>query len=643
MGMQRIHDPAVRDSAQAESLVDEFIAADAHTDETDSPLQDKSGPGRSTSTHVYVDEAGEAIFQVVIETTLTGTQQAFIEPFGLDGQPVRNGTRGIRHVLFRLPRVIDAVQSLTPIFVVSDEVTVEAIERLGVVATTCPRGTQAWQEQQIETLVGANVVVLSSGDPYGEQHAQAARKALEGVARTLRVVRLPAPEGLAQYFASETSRDALLEHLHINPSDPAIPRGVVQVGAQPVPTLDPAAFHGVFGRAVRVLEPTTEAEPAAILASLLVGFGAMCGHSPHIARGTERFPAKDFVLVVGASAKARKGTSWSVARHLLERVDEPFFRGKEMRIATGLSTGEGLIARVRDDQPQLGIATSDERLLVIEAEWARVLRASDRPGNNLSAIVREAWDLSAIGITTKTDPISASRHHIALIGHITSEELKSEFAGSVAISNGLANRHVFVFVQRTKVLPSPPPLDEVALGLVASDLRDAMLQARTRGHVAMSPAAEHMWRGIYDNTERAEAVGILGQLTARASAHILRLALIYALGDTADRIEPDHLKAAHALWRYSEASVLHIFGRRLNDAAAQKILDELHRVGDRGLTAAQQYRLFDNNISAERREKAVQLLEAAGLAHQVKVPAGDAGRGRPATVLLLGPAQHPAK
>src|SRR5437899_12856562 len=43
----------------------------------------------------------------------------------------------------------------------------------------------------------------------------------------------------------------------------------------------PAAFHGLAGEIVEALSPTTEADPVAILAQLLVAFGSVAGRGPH--------------------------------------------------------------------------------------------------------------------------------------------------------------------------------------------------------------------------------------------------------------------------------------------------------------------------------------------------------------------------
>ena len=44
---------------------------------------------------------------------------------------------------------------------------------------------------------------------------------------------------------------------------------------------DPAAYHGLIGEIVRVLEPETEADPVAILAQLRVAFGTAVGRDAY--------------------------------------------------------------------------------------------------------------------------------------------------------------------------------------------------------------------------------------------------------------------------------------------------------------------------------------------------------------------------
>ncbi len=54
--------------------------------------------------------------------------------------------------------------------------------------------------------------------------------------------------------------------------------------------------------------------------------------------------------------------------------------------------------------------------------------------------------------------------------------------------------------------------------------------------------------------------GSAGVLTDRSESQVLRLSMIHALLDGSRLIQPEHLAAAVAFWRFSEASVLSIFG-----------------------------------------------------------------------------------
>jgi hypothetical protein len=89
------------------------------------------------------------------------------------------------------------------------------------------------------------------------------------------------------------------------------PRTPPPPSAPPNPTLREAALYGVAGMAVRALAPHTEAHPAAILLQLLAAFGNAVGPAPHCMVDATRHGLNLFVVLVGESSKARKGTSWN--------------------------------------------------------------------------------------------------------------------------------------------------------------------------------------------------------------------------------------------------------------------------------------------------------------------------------------------
>jgi hypothetical protein len=147
----------------------------------------------------------------------------------------------------------------------------------------------------------------------------------------------------------------------------------------------------------------------------------------------------------------------------------------------------------------------------------------------------------------------------------------------------------------------------------------------------MTDAAREEWKSVYPDLS-AERQGLLGAVTARAEAQVIRPALIYALldGDDAAGIDVPHLNAALAVWEYCEASAVRIFGDMLGDPVADEILLALRQAGSDGMTRTAIRDLFGRNRSADRIGAALALLLTHGLARMEERATGD--RGRPAEV-----------
>lgn len=396
--------------------------------------------------------------------------------------------------------------------------------------------------------------------------------------------------------------------------------------------LDAAAYHGLAGEIVRTIEPQTEADPAAVLLQVLVAFGALVGRGPHVRVEGDEHHCNLFALIVGDTAKARKGTSWG-------RVRQVFGVDGSAQVVSGLSSGEGLKWRVRDKivkvekDKKTGYATEleidpgvlDKRLLVIEPEFAQVLRQGARAGNTLSATVRCAWDTGTLSTLTKNDPVTATGAHVSIIGHITADELRSELTATDS-ANGFANRFMFMLVRRSKMLPfGGNPIDAGTLADFSTRLTMAAMQARARGVIAMSQSARVIWSSVYPTLSEG-LPGLLGAVTARGEAQCLRLALLYALidGDGAPEISADHLLAGLALWERSLSSARCIFGSALGDPVADEILRALKSAGTTGLTRTEINRLFKSHQSSDRIGVALDLLSRRNLARAEKRATGGA-------------------
>ena len=221
-----------------------------------------------------------------------------------------------------------------------------------------------------------------------------------------------------------------------------------------------AALYGPAGEFVERTSPHTESDPMALLAQFLVAFGAAAGRNVHYAVEATSHHLNEFVILVGPSGKGRKGSSWDHVAALLSEVDRDF---TQRCVSSGLASGEGLIWEVRDDPGQ----QPDKRRLVLESEFAQVLKVLAREGNTLSPVVRNAWDGKTLQTISKNSPVRAQEAHISIVGHITKDELL-RFVSGTELANGFFNRFLVIAVQRSQELPFGGRLSGDALDRVRS-------------------------------------------------------------------------------------------------------------------------------------------------------------------------------
>ncbi len=412
--------------------------------------------------------------------------------------------------------------------------------------------------------------------------------------------------------------------------------------ARPWPVLQEAALYGLAGDIVRVLGPHTEADPAAILATTMGMFGNAAGRadgtSPFVRRGSVQHPPRLFALISGATAKSRKGQSYSDVSLLLSVADRECLNTTAL---SGLSTGEGLIHHLRDKKPDFHSddenhiePATEKRAMVHEAEFSRVLAAASRKESTLSAILRDAWDKKPLRVLTRKDPLEAKNAHISIVAHITQDELIAK-TSDLDIANGMLNRFVIVAVKRSKVLPNGGRLSTDEVVKLGNRIKLLLDRARSISEVTLSPAAEEAWGHIYC-TGFSEEAGLVGSIVARGDAQTLRMALIYALMDESTygfdggpfQIQQEHIRAAYAFWQYIEASTRHIFGARLGNVKADRLLNALRDVFPEGLDFTAQRDLFKHHASEKELNDIRAVLDSRGLIRTETVETG----GRPKTI-----------
>jgi hypothetical protein len=382
-----------------------------------------------------------------------------------------------------------------------------------------------------------------------------------------------------------------------------------------------AALHGPAGEFVERTAPHTEADPMALLTHFLVAFGAAAGRDVHYAVEATAHHLNEFVILVGPSGKGRKGSAWDHVDALLAAVDPSF---AERCVSSGLASGEGLIWEIRDPVDERDGGAGDKRRLILESEFAQVLKVLAREGNTLSPVVRNAWDGKTLQTMAKNTPVRARDPHVSIVGHITKDELL-RFVTGTELANGFFNRFMAIAVQRSKELPFGGRLAGDALEQVRQATLTALRFAALPRRLDFDNEARERWIEVYGPLSRGEE-GLLGAATRRAEAHVVRLAAIYATLDCSDTVSLSHLEAALAVWRYSLDSARWIFGDSLGDPTADEIWT-LAKDRPNGVTRTEVRDLFSRNKKAREIDRALTVLEEAGRLRRAE---STDGRGRPA-------------
>ena len=273
--------------------------------------------------------------------------------------------------------------------------------------------------------------------------------ALRNVDAYIRSVRASAERRRAVYAAVDVTNKLLDPSVAITDIRPCAARlaeslagdRIETPSAEPSwPEMDPAAYYGVAGDLVRLLEPHTEADNVALLLQFLVAWGSLASRNAYYQAEADYHHPNEFVVLVGTTSKGRKGTSWGHIRHVLGMVDEHWAKNC---LISGLGSGEALVDLFGE---------GEHRACVLESEFSRLLAVISREGSTISAHLRNAWDTGSLAIQTRQKKVSVHGAHLSMIGHITREELKRRLDATEA-ANGFANRILFAMVRRSKTLP----------------------------------------------------------------------------------------------------------------------------------------------------------------------------------------------
>jgi 5S rRNA maturation endonuclease (ribonuclease M5) len=169
------------------------------------PAADK----RVVKTYDYTDEQGNLLFQVC-RTEPKGFFQR--RPDGKGGWI--NGLGDVTPTLYHLPPLKKAIKAGTKVFIAEGEKDVEALERLGLFATTNPMGAGKWRDAYSSELKGAKCVILPDNDEVGREHAQQVAKSLYGIAESIKILELtslPVKGDVSDWIMAGGTKEELLK------------------------------------------------------------------------------------------------------------------------------------------------------------------------------------------------------------------------------------------------------------------------------------------------------------------------------------------------------------------------------------------------------------------------------------------------
>jgi hypothetical protein len=306
-------------------------------------------------------------------------------------------------------------------------------------------------------------------------------------------------------------------------------------------------------------------------------------------------------------------------------------------IRGGFGSGEALIADVAD-APIAGpeeepVAPRDTRRLILEDEFARVLAVAARDGSTLSMTCRNAWDGRPLEARTKGLALKATHAHIGVLAGITAEELRRK-TPETELCNGFLNRFLLAAVKRTRLLPRPPKIPADFDAEYTDRFGAALAWAwRNAQEIERDGEAAERWDEVYGTMLSIDRPGLAGAACSRAEAHALRLSALYALLDKSTTVTRAHLEAALAVWRYCETTAQIVFGDRIGDSDADRIIEALSAAPGGRLSRSEIGDLFSRHKSREEIDGILDLLEALGRIHLDRTETG----GRPAVILELVP------
>ncbi|WP_189316036.1 DUF3987 domain-containing protein [Streptomyces brasiliensis] len=247
------------------------------------------------------------------------------------------------------------------------------------------------------------------------------------------------------------------------------------------------------------------------------------------------------VLLCGGTGEGM-GQSWGIAEAIAKDANRTFMSGN---VIHGVVGGAGLIQAVAD---------CGEHALIIDTEYAHVLRAGRRQAN-LSQLLRDLWDGAPVATSRAKDPVRVDAPRVAIMGHITPEEFSANLSGTDR-DGGSYNRLLTLPVSQIRWLSERERMPAHLIPAAGEQFARAVRFGQRVGTIALAEDAYDVADMIrHDLLSKARESEDLKPFAARCNEQVRRIAALLALFDLRSQITSDDLHAAASLVTYAMDTV----------------------------------------------------------------------------------------
>ena len=168
-----------------------------------------------TQIYDYHDQKGDLLFQVC---RTESKQFPLRRPDG-KGSWIWN-LGDVRTTIYRLPRILEAIQEGQKIMIVEGEKDVDRLEGAAFYATTSPQGAGKWKERYNPMFQDAEVILIPDNDKPGRKHMLDIARQLYGITKSIQIIELSGLEekgDLSDWFDQGNSANKLLKLIKETP------------------------------------------------------------------------------------------------------------------------------------------------------------------------------------------------------------------------------------------------------------------------------------------------------------------------------------------------------------------------------------------------------------------------------------------